>query len=316
MNPQSENNSALTPSNAIIEGEIIETHSNHPDDETIDLSPIQLNGDFKNNKDSEPSISLRLTPWGIGAIALFLFSNLLLTWAQFSQKPTLETAQTPLDIPNVTENDLAISSEDKITPDSLSTLPKPVQSPSAVPSPPPSPQTVAKVPTPPKPPQPTLSEQILPPSLRPKPAKVVPVSTQSRNQPPQPVPVPPSVKPEPVAAPPSPNPPELSKEEQLRNILRQQIMREEAENEPPLSFNHRTRQNMIEKKLREYHAQEAARQAAQEAATASSNPVPQPPQPQTANPVSPVSPPPLPTVQAKPQNVNQLVNQLESFNQK
>lgn len=313
---------------SILEGEIIESHPNELPKPIVDLDLIFLENTVIDSKYDNKPILLRLTPWGIGAIALFLFSNLLLTWSQLFPRETVEISQNNSEIAIMPEIESYEPVNSQITPNNLSTVSK---SPSNVAL---TPQKVPQLPPPPPPSQPTLSQKLLPPVFRPKnpniPVKqtvypsnntVVPVPVPSRPaslQPPQPIPVPSrtnntSVNP--------PNAPELSKDDQLRNILRQQIVREEANQKPQPTFNQRVRQDMLDKKLRQIRAQEAeaeAKRAAANAQNGSNNPISPPPPPQVSkNTVIPpansvVSPPST----SKPQNVNQLVNQLESLNQK
>ncbi|MGK7931098.1 MAG: hypothetical protein AB4041_06660 [Microcystaceae cyanobacterium] len=344
MNPASDSQNHLsTPNTPIIDAEILAENRNY-EENILDLELIPLEPEPLDSDDSNPSVFLKLTPWGLGAIALFLFSNLLLTWAQISKDPLPEMGQDSLEILPIAEINPPnpSNSQSNLKTDSLSTLPEssPPQTLSVPPAPP--------VPSPPQksvnssPPQQTLPEKLLPPALRPQsipitqrqripapsssPTRVVPISSPRQTQPSQPqsIPAPPPLyypSVEPLVA---PSPPELSKDDQLRNILRQQIVYEETNREPEQSFNQNVRQKMLDAKMREFQAAQEA-QAAQQAqegqapsSPANNGVIPSPPQRSqtaaTAIPAPPVAPQPS-QAQPQPRNVNDLVNTLEGFNQ-
>ncbi|MGK7942840.1 MAG: hypothetical protein AB4058_00040 [Microcystaceae cyanobacterium] len=321
MNPASESKYySSDPTPPIIEGEILQ-NSDNSEKEILDFDLICLDTAPPDSEEDNPSVFLKLTPWGVGAIALFLFANLLLTWAQFSPDPIPEIGQKPSDILPSPEINPPSPTETKnnLEPTQLSTLP-PVKQP--IPIPPPQQPN-------PSPPQPTLAEKLLPPTLRPQsipvtqkqtipalPTAVVPLTRPSQTALPQPqrIPAPPPPSTALNQAPIAPNFSELPKDDQLRNILRQQLIREEANYQPEQTFNQRVREKLLESKMRKYRAT----QEAQAVPTGNNEVIPAPPPPssQTSATVPPaplVAPQPT---QATPRNVNDLVNTLESFNQK
>jgi hypothetical protein len=331
QNKQNSPNNLQNTDNSILEGEIIESHPNELQNPIVDLDLIFLENSVIDPEVGNKPILLKLTPWGIGAIALFLFSNLLLTWSQLFLRETVEINNNSSEIAIIPETTPSEAIKPQITPNNLSTLSQSSSNPISVAL---TPQKVPQLPPPPPPSQPSLSERLLPPALRPKPViipvkqaiypsknTVVPVPVPSRPaslQPPQPIPVPPRANNTSIN---QPNAPELSKDDQLRNILRQQIIREEANQKPQPTFNQRVRQDMLDKKLRQIRAQEAeaeAKRAAANAQNGSNNSISPPPPPQVSrNTVIPPAPSAVPSSPStKPQNVNQLVNQLESLNQK
>ncbi len=211
------------------------------------------------------------TPWGVGSLSLILGTNLAVAGVQWwkiystEQPPesaNLTVAPSPSSLSIPKSLNIARQSPDKVTLDSLSTVPNP--SPSSQ-----SPQTVAsKSPSTPTPKetvvnvnQPlTLTNAILPPSLQPKtpshyglsttPLKVpqapkttasIPVANIPR---PSPASIKPSTVPSMIIDPPPPpvNNQPVSQDEQVRQAIKQQLkMEENNQGNIPLGFNHKTR---------------------------------------------------------------------------
>lgn len=315
MNPSSESydaqsdfHASLVSSNDIIDAEIIEPHGQN---EPINLEIVNLYHPFPESasfsgQNTPHRLDFLLTPWGLGAITLLLTSNILLAWAQWSEKPSVETVETSPET-SILENNIPQSSpKQEITAKNVSVLPEPSKNPLTVPLPP---TIVQKVPSPPvsNPPPPSdLSRVLLPPSLRPQPQRVQPLGVQpsAAVQVSIPMPAPPTVQDEKIEPPIPEEPPELSKEEQLRNILRQQIVKEETESKPQPTFYQKYRQEIYNKKLQT------------PITTPETPPLPTAPltvsqPPKVISPATPRS-----ASNPNPQNVDQLVNQLEGLNQR
>lgn len=320
MNPSTPSPDSVVPDGAItnadnqpIEAEIIDFQPKPPSPTTGELEVVDLwfeepSANPEGGDDAiPPTVNLGLetwlTPWGISGLALLLLANILLTWSQFTTSEALPEKSSPE--PSLSALEPSPSTDSL----SLSEL-----SPVAEVPPPPTVPTAPKsvpVPVPPQPPTvsaPSLRDVLFPPSLRPQappptvssppaPASVVPVSLPSVARP-----LPPAAEPTAIAPPPPPSEPELSPEDKLRAILREQVRREEASIKPVESFNHKTRQRMIE--LKYPQGQESAQSP------------PPPPSPAVSSPIPPApsTSPPRATSNPPAQNVNQLVNQLEQLN--
>jgi hypothetical protein len=215
------------------------------------------------------------TPWGLGSLSLILGANLAMGGVQLwrvYQTPTEELSASIT--PDTVSNNLYIpkslniarQSPNTVIVNALSTVPSPS-------TPQQSPQKKATASTLPQPPTPnvvnvnqplSLKNAILPPSLQPQPLPnygmsstplKVPQAPQTTPPPPPPIPIaniprpvtpsvkPPTFPPVPMETPTPPvNNEMLSKDEQVRQAVKQQLKIEENNNSDiPLGFNHNTR---------------------------------------------------------------------------
>ncbi|MEA5535926.1 hypothetical protein [Crocosphaera sp. XPORK-15E] len=272
--------SSINHSEAPIEAEIIaESRINQNQTEAVDETTINLvyqpssfeADQFSFEEDPDHSLPLWLkqalmpftSPWGLASLSLILASNLGICGVQLWKAQTIKTAETKAtENPTETLSKLPTPNPEKASSDSIKLDALSIVSTKAVPKSP-SPKNLDSG----SKPQPvaanvvnvnqplSLTNAILPPSLQPQVPANYGTSSTTIPVPPRPTTIllppppplntfqPPAVQPVAIQPPPPPSSTiEVSKDEQIRQQIKQQLHREESNNiETPLGFNHKTR---------------------------------------------------------------------------